>query len=355
MPLKTVRVRDHHRHRPRSLGLTHVDKYTRKQITGSRQYDLEESLGPQHDILSKNDPEGEVCARCGWQRPVHQRDISGQPICRECHDSHYQGQIKRRVEHRSEASKQQDLRLEAEDTGLIDDKEHVQEWKRAPNQHDIAGVDDTLYGPKLEDLAVVRQVLRERFAKFSRVSREIVSRARARAQAIKKSKKLPAREKKKRILRIRKETKKEVAKAAKKDLEDLKKHEKLVHRVTRAVKKWSAERRRRANYVAETTKCSTIQADSLIRRAHLKGWDYDTVDWDQLQGKDLQYDERVGKLEQMIGKTYTEGEYDSAIKSEQERWKGLLEERRKEVEAIGEHQGYRPEDYEVPPQAFGYS
>ena len=99
MPLKTVRVRDHQRHRPRSSGLTHVDKYTREQITGSRQYDLEESLGPQHDILSKNDPEGEVCARCGWQRPVHQRDISGQPICRECHDSHYQGQIERRVEH----------------------------------------------------------------------------------------------------------------------------------------------------------------------------------------------------------------------------------------------------------------
>lgn len=310
MPVKRVRVRDHDRRRPRSSGLTHVDKYTRTLETVVPR-------GSEDDYLRE----------------------------------------RRRFDRRSERSKDQDLRLEADDTGLIDDKEHVKEWERSPDQHDIAGIDDTLYGPKLEDLAVIKQILRERFVKFTRTSREIVSKARARAETVKKTKRLPAREKKKRILRIRKETKKKVEAAAKEDIKELKKHEGLVQRVTRAAKKWTTERRRRANYVAETTGCNAIQADSLIRRAHLKGWDYDTVDWDQLQGKDLQYDERLGKLEQMVGKTYTEGEYETVIKSEQERWNEMVDLRQKEANQVGtKHaESYKPEDYEIPPETFGYS
>jgi hypothetical protein len=73
-------------------------------------------------------------------------------------------------------------------------------------------------------------------------------------------------------------------------------------------RKWSAERKRRAQIVAEQVGCSEVEADALIKRADAKGYEYDEVDWDRLQGKDLTYSERVEKLEDRVGSTRTKGE-----------------------------------------------
>lgn len=99
MPRRKVVVRSHDRGRPQGPGYIHVDRYSRTQDLGGRQYDLEEVLGPECDVMGRNDLEGEICSQCGYQRPVYQRDISGAPICRECHDDRYQGQVQRRLEH----------------------------------------------------------------------------------------------------------------------------------------------------------------------------------------------------------------------------------------------------------------
>lgn len=98
MPRRRVIVSSHDRSRPRGPGRVHVDRYSRTHDIGARQYDLEEVLGPEHDILNRNDPDGETCSRCGYRRPVHQRDVAGRAVCRECYDLQHQQQLERRTE-----------------------------------------------------------------------------------------------------------------------------------------------------------------------------------------------------------------------------------------------------------------
>ncbi len=307
MPRKQVRVRDHKRRKPEQEERIHVNEYTRTLDT---------------------------------------------VVPRGCEDEFLKA--RRQFENRSERSKADDLELECKETGLIDDKDFVADWKEEPNRHDIAGVDDPLYGPQLEDLDVVKQSLRERFEKFKRTSGEIVRKAKAKVEAIKKAPKVPAREKRKRVTKVKKQARKELEHAAKKDLKELKKTEGLFHRARRAISKpWSAERRRRAHYVAETVGCSPIEADGLIIRARAKGYDWDVIDWDRLQGKDLAYDERVDRLQQMVGHTYTEKEYEDELKNGEQRWKEHCEMRKEEIARVGERD-YKPyvmEDYEIPPDS----
>lgn len=306
MPRKRVRISEHDRRKPHQDDRIHVDEYTRTLETVVPR-------GSEREFLA----------------------------------------AKRDFDDRSEASKQLDLKLECKETGMIDDKELVEDWKKDPTTHDIIGVDDTLYGPQLESLEIIKQILREKFDRFSKSSREIVHKAKAEVREVKKAR-IPAKEKKKKIIKIKQKAKRELKTKAKKDLEDLKETRKKARkaRSVGASTKWSAERRRRANYVAETTGCNAIQGDALIRRARGIGWDYDVVDWDQIQGKDLQYDERVGKLEQMIGKTYLEAEYEQVIKSEENRWNDLMAERSREIDRTEPTKGYVPEEYERAPEAW---
>lgn len=310
MPRKQVHVRRHRRRKPEQEEKIHVDEYTRTLETVVPR-------GNEREFLA----------------------------------------AKRDFDERSEASKQLDLKLECKETGMIDDKELVEDWKKDPTTHDIIGVDDTMYGPHLENLDVIRQLLRERFDRFSKASREIVHKAKAEVREVKRSKRIPAKEKEKKIAKIKHEAKRELKAKAKKDLAEIKETRKKLRKARgfRASTKWSAERRRRANYVAETVGCNPIEADGLIRRARNNGCDYDLVDWDQLQGRDLQYDERVGKLEQMIGRTYLEGEYEQVLVSEEEHYNDLLEDRQSEIDAQIERTRYRPEAREIAPEHFGYS
>ena len=81
-----------------------------------------------------------------------------------------------------------------------------------------------------------------------------------------------------------------------------------VQAVRKVVRKWNAERKRRARIVAKTTKASVVQADALIRRAKSKGVAWDRVNWDRLQGKDLTFAGRVRRLTKMVGRTATKSE-----------------------------------------------
>lgn len=70
-------------------------------------------------------------------------------------------------------------------------------------------------------------------------------------------------------------------------------------------KPWPSRRHYEAEYVGAVTKTPIIFADLLVQRAKNAGVAYDLIDWDQLQGADLSYWEKVDKLEDLIGKTYT--------------------------------------------------
>ncbi len=59
-----------------------------------------------------------------------------------------------------------------------------------------------------------------------------------------------------------------------------------------------------------------VQADRLIARAKRKGWEWDEVDWDQLAGKDLSFQERVGRLEEQLGPTTTGEEEKETLEAE---------------------------------------
>jgi len=53
-----------------------------------------------------------------------------------------------------------------------------------------------------------------------------------------------------------------------------------------------------------------IECNALRERALKKGVAYDEVDWDELQGADLVYEDRVRRLDRQVGKTYTDEEFE---------------------------------------------
>lgn len=83
---------------------------------------------------------------------------------------------------------------------------------------------------------------------------------------------------------------------------------------------WTKLRHEQADAVVRACDCPKLQADALISTVKRVGIDPSKVDWDQLQGADLSYDERLGKLEQMTGvSTRTTKEYELLQRLWQER------------------------------------
>ena len=58
----------------------------------------------------------------------------------------------------------------------------------------------------------------------------------------------------------------------------------------------------------QTDNNNYIESKNLLDKVESKGLAYDEVDWDELEGSDLTYDDRVRRLDQQIGHTYTEDE-----------------------------------------------
>ena len=61
--------------------------------------------------------------------------------------------------------------------------------------------------------------------------------------------------------------------------------------------------------------------------------DYDRVDWDAIQGKDLEYTEWLEKLERQTGKTFTEDEYLADIRAQADAFEVMHKEIEHEVDA----------------------
>jgi hypothetical protein len=70
-------------------------------------------------------------------------------------------------------------------------------------------------------------------------------------------------------------------------------------------KTWDRQRRERAQSISRSTGSSAFQADALAKTAWRMGLDPERVDWDQLQGRDLSYEDKLDKLEDMTGMSVT--------------------------------------------------
>ncbi len=86
--------------------------------------------------------------------------------------------------------------------------------------------------------------------------------------------------------------------------------------LARKPEKWTPERRRRAQIVAGILGTGVIQADRLISRAERKGFSWDEITWEELSGRDLSFQDRVDKLEEMIGPTTGAGEEEEILEAE---------------------------------------
>lgn len=203
------------------------------------------------------------------------------------------------------------------------DKKGVAKWKKAPYRYDIKGVDTAKFRIRL------RHIYRKRTAQV----KTVLKAGKQKEIQIRKAK-VPVQVKKQRIRQVKEKVRAVVRKVTATTKKEVRATAKAF--IARA-KRWTATRRKRARYVARTTGATVMQADHLITRAQSKGWDYDTVNWDELQGKDLSYDERVRKLQSQVGRTTT-------IRGEAREIKAMMDEfdwqYEKYVRAEARRQGY---------------
>lgn len=207
-----------------------------------------------------------------------------------------------------------DVQIRAEATYPTSDKAAIRRWKQDPAHSDILGVDTDLWRRLKAPQVKARAIYRKSKDRVQKVVQDFKV-EKKRIQASKVSQK----EKKKRVKQEADRTIRKVAAehdAAEKISEDAKKEQRKA--ITRYVKpSWDRERKRRAAMVARSLASDMITADALIGRAERKGWDYDTVNWDELQGKDLMFMDRLNRLERQTGETQTrmeeEGEIDWQI------------------------------------------
>lgn len=223
-----------------------------------------------------------------------------------------------------------DVQIRAEATYPTSDKAAIRRWKEDPAHSDILGVDTDLWrrlkAPQVKARAI--------YTKSKDRVQKVVQDFKVEKKRIQESK-VSKKEKKKRVKQEADRTIRKVAAehdAAEKISEEAKKEQRKV--IARYVKPWKRERKRRAAMVARTLASDMITADALIHRAERKGWDYDTVNWDELQGADLGFPDRVAVLERQTGETYTveekHGEIDWQIeKLEDEYQAWVLKEARK--------------------------
>lgn len=216
------------------------------------------------------------------------------------------------------------------------DPEQVKKWRKHPDRADLNGVDTLsqhLYGIKVKVVAEIEE-------RKKRV-RTIIEDARKRAV------------KGRREARTKEEADKAVTEAlatAREAIETVGKEVKGIisgakdeqdKKIRRFQGKWDPERKRRAEYVAKTVGCNLFEADALIQRAKRAGTDFDLVNWDAVQGSDLEYSEKVEKLDQTLHKeTMTKGEEDHYIdwqlEKAQDQWEEYVREQEERLHESGE-------------------
>lgn len=228
-----------------------------------------------------------------------------------------------------------DVEIRAEATYPTSDKAAIRRWKEDPAHSDILGVDTDLWRRLKAPQVKARAIYRKSKDRVHKVVEDFKV-EKKRIQASKVSKK----EKKKRVKQEADRTIRKVAAehdAAEKISEDAKKEQRKA--IAKYVKPWDRERKRRAAMVARSLASDMITADALIGRAERKGWDYDTVNWDELQGKDLMFMDRLNRLERQTGETQTrmeeEGEIDWQIEKYESEYQEFVKAEAREVAEKG--------------------
>ncbi len=199
---------------------------------------------------------------------------------------------------RSERARAIDRGIMAETVYDPEDPEQVKKWKASKNTTDLAGVDT------LMELTEVKKKAQEEVQECKENTDKIVDNAKEDVEEIEGNDDLSEEEKEekqKETLEKAKEEVKKEAEEAQKDVQKAEEEQKEI--ISRARDKWSKLRKKQANSVADTVGCTNFEADALIQRAKRAGHSYDEVDWDQLQGEDLEYGERVDKLDRQLHTT----------------------------------------------------
>jgi hypothetical protein len=186
-----------------------------------------------------------------------------------------------------------DKTRQAKETFSRKNPKGVRKWRKAPQRYDIVGVDTKVKQAKRKSARAVDEGKRR--------VKEAKTRFRKRKAEIRRQK-LPKTVKKGKVQAAKKDYKASVKAASRTVKQRIKKAFEPVKKLV-FKKPWSRERKKRARYVARTTGASVLEADALIKRAASRGQDYDTMDWDAVQGRDLIYSERVDKMDAMIGET----------------------------------------------------
>jgi len=205
-------------------------------------------------------------------------------------------QIHRKMDRRSKRSQLIDRSKQAKHVGNIRSKKDREEWRRNPNQMDLQGVDTRIARDQYKARVTKKQLKQKRQVK-RKITKQIVKKK----EQVKRVKKPEEKQ------RLQKEIKQKEQEKQKVEL-DIRDVE-VGHRKTRESIHSKQEEKKEVMYVMrQTDNNNYIESKNLLDKVESKGLAYDEVDWDELEGSDLTYDDRVRRLDQQIGHTYTEDE-----------------------------------------------
>jgi hypothetical protein len=189
------------------------------------------------------------------------------------------------------------------------DPKQVRKWRNHPDRADLDGVDTAaqeLVGIKVRSVTEVEK------------RKELVKKAveEARRRAVKGRREAKTSEDASKAVKDALATAQAAIASATAEVKGIIKDAKgeQDRKIRRFQGKWDPERKRRAEVVSRSVGCSMFEADALIQRAKRAGCDYDLVDWDAIQGSDLEFSERVEKLDRDLRReTMTKSEEDCHV------------------------------------------
>jgi len=206
-------------------------------------------------------------------------------------------QIRKKMAGRSKRSQLMDRGKQAKRVGNIRKKKDRIAWAKHPGTMDLQGV-DTKIADEQYQARFSKQLLKEKRQERRKLAKKISKKK----EQIKRVEKPVEQKEIKEDIEETEEQKEQVEQ----DIKDIE----VTHRKLKKSIAVKSEERREVLYVMGATQNNNyIESKALIERAKNKGVAYDHVDWDQLQGKDLTYGDRVRRLDGQIGKTYTDEEF----------------------------------------------
>jgi len=221
--------------------------------------------------------------------------------------------IQNKMKQRSKRARSMDRRITAKHTYDLRNQKNKKKWMKHPNQYDLQGIDTA--------------IAKERY--HARVSKKLLKEKRIHVHKIKKQ----LHKKREQIKRVKKPEEKQRLhlEIKKKELEHKKaeidvRNVEVKHRKLKRSIHEKQEESEEVKYIMHATQNNNyMESKALLERAKNKGLVYDQVDWDQMQGPDLVYEDRVRRLDNLIGKTYTDeelyhGHQEEMYKEKEQEW-----------------------------------